>query len=52
MTTCFGHRMTIIRSKRAIMYMFLLCIYLLLFSSFRPDDGHTMIETCSHKDIL
>jgi len=26
MTTCFGHCMTIIRSTRAIMYMFLLCI--------------------------
>ena len=26
MTTCFGHRMTILRSTRAIMYMFLLSI--------------------------
>ena len=25
LTTCFGHRMTIIRSTRATMYMFLLC---------------------------
>ena len=25
LTTCFGHRMTIIRSTRAITYMFLLC---------------------------
>ena len=30
MTTCFGHRMTILRSTRAIMYMFLLCIDVLL----------------------
>ena len=26
MTTCFDHRMTILRSTRAIIYMFLLCI--------------------------
>ena len=30
MTTCFGHRMIILRSTRAIMYMFLLCIDVLL----------------------
>ena len=32
MTTCFGHRMTIIRSTRAIMYMFLLCNDILLWN--------------------
>ena len=53
MTTCFGHRMTILRSIRAIIYMFLLCIDVNVNnSSYRPEDGHTMTETCSHKDIL
>jgi len=32
LTTCFGHRMTIIRSTRAIMYMFLLCNDILLWN--------------------
>ena len=31
LTTCFGHRMTIIRSTRAIMYMFLLFNDILLW---------------------
>jgi len=30
LTTCFGHRMPIIRSTGAIMYMFLLCNDILL----------------------
>jgi len=32
LTICFGHRMTIIRSTRAIMYMFLLCNDILLWN--------------------
>ena len=65
MTTCFGHRMTIIRSTRAIMYNFIASQAKSIYhykslrtkehvhgSSCRPDDGHTMAETCSHKDIL
>ena len=33
MTTCFGHRMTILRSTRAIIYTFLLCIDMVLVVS-------------------
>ena len=42
MTTCFGQRVTILRSIRPIIYN----------SSYRPEDGHMLTETCSHKDIL
>ena len=75
MTTCFGQRVTILRSIRAIIFINLLfllitgCLYDYMFrstcdhpqiyksynsynSSYRPEDGHTLTETCSHKDIL
>jgi len=32
LTTCFGHRVTIFRSTRAILYMFLLCNGVLLWN--------------------